>query len=104
MVIARISKQYDSATTGYWYGIKAIDLERIKLYGITKYAFVMIGTGTLVLPISSILEEISKNNFYSTYKNGNLIHYHMCIFVEGSRVFWKLKDQNVDVSGMVFRQ
>jgi hypothetical protein len=89
--------------TGYWYGIKGVDPDRIKEYNITKYAFLMVDKGIAILPADRILEEIRKNNFDITISEGKIRHYHMRIFVEGDRVFWKLRDRNIDISNMFIK-
>ena len=100
-VIARASRVYDGQKPGYWYGIKAIDPERIKKYAIKEYVFLMVGKGAVILPPSRILDEIKKDNFDVSFVRGKLIHYHMRLFVEGNKVIWKLKNQSIDVSHLV---
>lgn len=102
-MIVRASKYYGDEKNRFWYGIKAIDADRIKKNNIVKYAFLMVDKGIVMLPTSQILEEINNDNFDFSIKEGKLIHYHMRIYIEGDRVFWKLRNNVIDISNMFIK-
>lgn len=62
IVIARISKRYDRKDINYWYGTKAKDLERVKKYRITHFAFICSDKGVVLIPTKIMLKEIEKEN------------------------------------------
>ncbi|MGF3499611.1 MAG: DUF262 domain-containing protein [Candidatus Methanosuratincola sp.] len=103
-IIVRVSQRYPGSETEYWYAITKTDLERMKKYNVKKYAFVMIGTGTLILESEEIKKQIQNGLFNATISKEGLRHYHMRIKTEGERIIWKLKDQEIDVTKKVVKE
>ena len=103
IVIARTSKRYDRKDVNYWYGTKAKDLERVKKYKITHFAFICSDKGVVLIPTKTMLKEIEKNNLSkSTTKEGQLIHYHIHLFERNGSIYWRLKTENKSINEFFF--
>lgn len=98
IVIARISKLYEKPKPSYWYGIKAKDQERLQQYDIPKYIFVMGDSGAVVFTSGEIIDAINRGLLDKSEDNGRLRHYHMRIFTENRKIFWKRKDRDEDIT------
>jgi hypothetical protein len=94
-VIARSSKYYNRKDDNYWYGTKAVDMERVKKYGVSHFAYICSTKGVVLIPRKILLREIEKDNLNkSTTKEGQLIHYHIHLFERSGSIFWRLKTEN----------
>jgi len=88
IVIARTSKRYDQRNVNYWYGVKAKDLDRVKKYKITHFAFICSDKGVVLIPTKTMLEEIGKDNLNkTTTKEGKLIHYHIRLYERDGSIY-----------------
>jgi hypothetical protein len=103
VVIARASKRYDRRDTNYWYSTKAKDLDRVKKYNVTHFAFVCSDRGVVLIPTSVMLQEIARENLLSsTTKEGQLIHYHIFFYEKNSSIYWKLRSESRNVGKFWF--
>jgi len=103
IVIARTSQRYDRTDINYWYGTKAKDLDRVKKYKITHFAFICSDKGIILIPTKKMLEEIEKDNLYeSTTKEGQLIHYHIKFYERNGSMYWRLKTENKKINELFF--
>lgn len=102
-VIARSSKYYNRGDN-YWYGTKAIDMERVKKYGISHFAFICATNGIVLIPRWVLMQEIEKNNLNkSTTKEGQLIHYHIHFYERDGSLFWRLKQKSMKIDKFFFK-
>jgi hypothetical protein len=93
-IIARWSKKYDPSirTIPYWFGLKAVDIERIQTYEIMYYAFVCEKAGVIFLPIDDVLFRLNNNELLKTPLDGSLQHYHIQFDDKKGIMEWYLKN------------
>jgi len=97
-LIARRSQYYDRKDVNYWYGTTTKDLERVKKYRITHFAFICSEKGVVLVPTKTMLAEIQKGNLNASYdKDGQLRHYHIFFFEKNGSIHWKLKTKSVNM-------
>ena len=92
-IIARWSKKYSKKerALSYWYGLKAVDIDRITEYGITHFAYVCNGEGVVLLPTRIIQERIKNDQLLETLQKGRLQHFHIQFNEESGSMRWILK-------------
>lgn len=98
-VIARTSKRYERSDMNYWYGTKTFDLDRVKKYNITHFAFICSNRGVVLLPKEEMLSKIIKDSLSkSVTKEGKIRHYHIQFYEREGSLYWRLKttDQLID--------
>jgi len=92
IIVARISQRYDRADTNYWYATTAKDLERVKKYQITHFAYICSDKGVVLIPTRTMLQEVKRDSlFKSTHEDGQLSHYHIKFLEKNGSMHWKLK-------------
>jgi len=103
IVIVRASKWYDRKENNYWYGTKAKDLERVKKYKITHFAFLCSDKAAVLIPMKTMLKEIENENLQkTTTKEGQLIHYHIRFYERDGSMYWKLKTESRNINEFLF--
>jgi hypothetical protein len=102
-VIARISQRYDRADTNYWYATTAKDLERVKKYKITDFAYICSDKGVVLIPTKTILQEVKRDSlFKSTYEDGQLSHYHIKFLEKDGSMHWKFRKGYKNVANLFY--
>lgn len=103
-VIARSSKYYTRKGVNYWYGTKAVDMDRVKKYAVSHFAFICATKGVVLIPRKVLFREIEKDNLSkSTTKEGQLIHYHIHFYERNGSIFWRLKTENKKIDEFFFK-
>ena len=103
-VIARTSQRYDRADVNYWYGTRHKDLERVKEYRVSHFAFIFPNVGVLLIPTDKMLEEIKQNNLQlSLNSDGSISRYHVQFYEKGPEVYWNLKGRDKIVTHWLLR-
>lgn len=103
-VIARSSKFYNRKGDNYWYGTKAVDMERVTKYGVSHFAFICATQGVVLIPRKILFREIESDNLNkSTTKEGQLMHYHIHIYEMDGSLFWRLKRENKKIDKFFFK-
>ena len=105
IVIARISQRYDRADTNYWYATTTKDLDRVKKYKITHFAYICSDKGVVLIPTKTMLQEIKLDNLHrSTTEDGQLSHYHVKFLEKNGSMYWKLKKGYKKVASLFYAQ
>ena len=103
IVIARTSKWYDRKYNNYWFGTKAKDLDRVKKYKITHFAFICSDKAVILIPTKTMFREIENDNLQKTItKDGQLIHYHIRFYERHGSMYWKLKTESKNMDKFLF--
>ena len=103
IVIARRSQRYDRKDINYWFGTTAKDLDRVKKYKITHFAFICSDKGVVLIPTKTMLEEIEKDNLNkTTTKEGQLRHYHIHFYERNGSIYWRLRTENKKLDEFLF--
>ena len=103
-VIAHSSKYYNRKYVSYWYGTKAVDMDRVKKYGVSHFAFICATKGVVLIPRKILFREIEMDNLSkSTTKEGQLIHYHIHFYERNGSMFWRLKRENKKIDEYFFK-
>jgi len=100
-IIVRWSKKHDPNIRAipYWFGLKAVDMERIQTYEITYYTFVCEKVGIIFLPIDEVLFRINNDELLKTPLEGPLQHYHIQFDDRNGIMEWYLKkDLRINVN------
>lgn len=98
-VIARISQRYDRTDSNYWYGTTPKDLERIREFRVTHFAYVFSNVGVMLIPTTEILEEVNRNNLpVSLNADRKVRHFHIQFYERNEAIYWNLKGRNKDVT------
>lgn len=92
-IIARWSQRYDPRIRKipYWFGLKAVDLERIQTNEIVYYAFICEDAGVIFLPIDVVLLRIENDELLKSPLEGPLLHYHVQFDDRHGVMEWYLK-------------
>jgi hypothetical protein len=103
-MIARFSKFYNRKDANYWFGTKAVDVDRVKKYAVSHFAFICASKGMVLIPRKIFIQEIERDNLRaSTTKDGQLIHYHIYFFENNGSMFWRLKTENKKIDEYFFK-
>ena len=92
-IIARWSKRHDPRIRKipYWFGLKAVDLERIPTNEIVYYAFACEDAGVIFIPIYVVLSRIKNDELLKSPAEGPLQHYHVQFDDRNGMMEWYLK-------------
>lgn len=91
-LISRWSQRYKRKGQNYWYVLTAKDLESIRNYGITHFAYVCSDVGVVFLPVKIVLRNVKAGNLGRTPKEGQLRHYHISFEEDKGRFKWVLRN------------
>lgn len=92
ILIARWSQRYQRKGQNYWYALTSSDVESVKNYDLTHFAYVCSDVGVILLPASVVMERVRSKALGRTPKAGPLRHYHIQFEQVEEKIFWILRN------------
>jgi hypothetical protein len=91
-LIARWSQRYQRKDQNYWYVLTPRDLESIKDYNLTHFAYICSDVGVVLFEKSIILQHVQNDSLGRSPKIGPVRHYHIQFKGNGTEIEWVLKN------------
>jgi Restriction endonuclease len=91
VLVARWSQRYPRKGQNYWFKLTQRDISAIDEFGVSHFAYVCDGNGTVLIPKSLMMERVNGGRLGRTPKEGDLQHYHMAFTDNGGKHAWILR-------------